>query len=701
MSLQSRMGSLLAILVLVILVTGGAVAFASPKHSIRGEPDRKHKIGSARVENGVAVAKQVLIYIKPGVSSEMVEKLNSKVGAKPVSSIRKLGVVKVNLSDTDIAEALRIYRSSGLVEFAEPNYLRKATAFYPNDPLYPKQWGLAKIGMGQAWETAGFTLSPVKVAVLDTGIDLNHEDLRDALAMNPASPGTVLGRRFYTDLSGRQVSDDKIQDNAGHGTHISGIIAGRINNGLGIAGISTAATIIPVKVLDDVGSGDDASIAEGLIWAADNGARVINMSLAGPTPSSTLASAIKYARDKGAVIVAAAGNAGTDIPSYPAAYEGVIGVGAVAADDTRIYQSSFGPYVDVAAPGMSILSTFLPSKSRDGQPYDWADGTSMAAGFVSGLASMILSINPTLSDERVGGILYVTADDLGTAGWDRYYGHGRINASRAVDISSDNNPPTVAITSPADGTKVSGSILTVSASAYDAEGGIAFVELLLNGKRVGVDALPPYIYNVNVSDIYGKSTIGAVAYDINGNPSRSDITCYKQTFIDVDISYWAFQDIEMLAADKVISGYPGDVFRPADPVGRAEFVKMIIQALGLPKKTYYSGSFTDVPITHWAWPYIEAAYEMGIVTGYSNKKFLPENQIKRVEMANILMKSGVFSKEYSGDEFLDVPESYWGYIPVMSARNAGIINGYPGNYFKPEQAMSRAESAKVIKNLLY
>ena len=698
---RGRVALLLTAFLVVALVAGGAIAYAAPANSTPEKLGRKFVLSDVGTVDGMAVAKQILIHVKPGVSPKMLEKLNAKAGAKSASSIRKLGIVRVTLGDTDIDEAVRIYKSSGLVEFAEPNYVRRATAFAPNDPLYSQQWGLTKIGMGQAWETAGTTLNPVNVAVLDTGVDATHEDLKGALAMSSVDSSKILGRHFYTDSYGRQLSDDSIQDNAGHGTHISGIIAGRTNNGLGIAGIASAARIMPVKVLDDVGFGDDASIAEGMIWAADNGARVINMSLAGPTPSSTLANAVKYVRNKGMVIVAAIGNEGTSSPSYPAAYEGVIGVGAVDSQDAWVPQSNSGPNVDVVAPGMSILSTFPPAKSSNGQPYEVRSGTSMATGFVSGLASMILSINPALSANRVEGILYVTADDLGATGWDRYYGHGRINASRAVYVGSDNNPPAVTISSPTDGVMVNGPTLAVSASTYDTEGSIALVEFYVNGERVGTDVAPPYECSINASNLHGKSTIRTVAYDNSGNSSSAEVTCYKQTFTDVGISYWAFQDVETLAAFGVITGYPGGMFEPDGLVNRAEFVKMIAESMGLPKKLNYSGYFKDVPNTHWAWPYIEAAYDMGIITGYRDGEFLPENQIKRVEVTNILLKSGIFPINILGSEFTDVPMSYWGYKPIMSARNAGIVSGYPDNCFRPERALSRAEAARIIKNSLY
>ncbi|MBS3908027.1 MAG: S8 family serine peptidase [Actinobacteria bacterium] len=656
-------------------------------------------VGAA--SEGAARPGELLVRFKPGADRAAAEALHREVAARPLSTIKRLDIVRVVIESGAVDEAAHHYMNSGLVEFAEPNYRRKATNFVPNDPLYADQWGLPKIGMGKAWELAGSAQTQVKVAVLDTGVDANHEDLKDSLAINTSNGGKVLGRRFFVDGSGKQGSDENFTDEVGHGTHISGIIAAKTGNALGVAGIASTARIMPVKVLDDIGFGDDVSIALGLMWAADNGARIINMSLAGPTPSKTLGEAVRYAQSKGALIVAAIGNDGSGVSNYPAAYEGVVAVGAVDSKDAWIHKSNFGRHIDVVAPGLNILSTFLASKSYDGKAYEVNSGTSMATGFVSGLAALLLAINPALTPERVEGIMSVSADDLGVAGWDRYYGHGRINAGKAVQISTIGTKPAVAIVSPANNTQITKSIMPVLVNASSTSTDIAFVEFYLNGVRQGTVAAPPYVFNIGTGDLFGKNTIKARAYDKNGNTASAEITCYKQTFSDVGSEYWAFEDIEILASEKVLAGYPGGIFMPAKAVGRAEFVKMLVESLGFSKKSSYSGYFKDVSSAHWSWPYIEAAYDLGIISGYGENVFGPEARIKRVEMAAILLRSGVYSLNYSGTAFNDVSPGHWGFVSVMSARNASVITGYPGNYFRPEQAMSRAEAARVIKNSLY
>jgi subtilisin family serine protease len=555
---------------------------------------------------------QLLIKPKAGVDKNRIEALNDEVDAVKRSTINRLGVISVDIRGS-VQGALDKYKSSGLVEYAEPNYLRKAAGFTPNDSYFSEQWGLKKIGMEEAWTDLGLNPQEVRVAILDTGVDYNHEDLQGIFATDPTRSNAILGKHFYTDTSGKQTSDFNIEDKAGHGTHIAGIIGATANNGTGVAGICARARVMPIKVLDDVGYGDDANIAQGLIWATDNGARVVNMSLAGPSKSKTLADAIKYATGRGVVVVAATGNEGSMAPNYPASYDGVIGVGATDVNDLWMEESNYGPYVDVVAPGVSIKSSFPALKSYDGTQYEVSTGTSMAAGFVSGLAALILSKNGAMSDEQVKGIMLVSADDLGQTGWDRYFGYGRINAAKALRFTSDIIKPAVSIVSPFNMTKIEASTFEVTATASDAESGISFVDFLVNGERFGSAANPPYKASLQTKGLNGLNKIQAIAYDKNGNSTTSEISCFKQSFFDVPSDYWAFQDIESLQKSKVLSGYPDKSFKPGNFVGRAEFVKMLIEGLGLSKKHYYSGYFKDVPKTYWAWPYIEAAYDLSLI----------------------------------------------------------------------------------------
>ncbi len=236
------------------------------------------------------------------------------------------------------------------------------------DPHVDEQWPLHQI---RALDWHQFTSADQKVlvAILDTGIDESHEDLR----------GRVVARVNFSDSP---VPND-IQ---GHGTHIAGIIAANSDNGLGIVGIMPDSRLMNIKVADDTGRIQSAAVARGIIWAVNNGASVINISVEFEEPSSALEDAVNYAWSRGAVIVAAAGNHGSQLPVYPAYYENCIAVAATRQDGTLAPLSNYGGWVDVTAPGFSIYST-LPGNS-----YGYKSGTSFATAYVSGLAALLFSL---------------------------------------------------------------------------------------------------------------------------------------------------------------------------------------------------------------------------------------------------------------------------------------------------------------------
>jgi Subtilase family len=287
-------------------------------------------------------------------------------------------------------------------------------ALVPNDPLYEQyQWNLKQIQLPDTWDlTIG---SPdIIIAVLDTGIALSHPDLVNKL---------VPGYDFVN-------NDDVPDDDHGNGTHVAGIAAAETNNTVGIAGVGWQARLMPVKVLDATAGGDTSQAALGVRWAVDHGARVLNLGLAGPTPSSALQDAIDYARRRGAVVVAPVASSGTADISYPAAIPGVIAVAATDRSDRRLAASNTGDYISVAAPGEQVASTFRFTGGSAG--YAVASTTAQAAAHVSGLAALILAINPALQPDEVRALIEVSADDVGPRGRDLETGAGRINAARAV-----------------------------------------------------------------------------------------------------------------------------------------------------------------------------------------------------------------------------------------------------------------------------
>lgn len=332
---------------------------------------------------------------------------HARIGARPIETLRRLDVQRVALpKSVSINQALAHYRSLPSVEFAEPNYIAHHYQMTPNDPSYGSQWALPKISAPTGWSiTTGST--GVTIAIIDTGVDKNHSDLVGKL---------VPGYDFVN-------NDSDADDDNGHGTHCAGIAAALTNNGIGVAGVDWNARIMPVKVLNASGSGSYTGIANGITWAADNGAKVISMSLGGGSGSSTLESAVNYAASKGVVIVAAAGNSNTTAPSYPAYYAACIAVGSTTSTDARSSFSNYGAsWVDVAAPGSSIYSTY------DGNTYATLSGTSMSTPHVAGLAGLLFAKHGTsASASTIRNAIEQNCDNVGT--WVAY---GRINVAKAL-----------------------------------------------------------------------------------------------------------------------------------------------------------------------------------------------------------------------------------------------------------------------------
>lgn len=316
------------------------------------------------------------------------------------------------------------------------------------------QWGLARIGWSP--ELAADATAPVIVAVIDTGLDYYHPDLGpDNVYFNPAE---VLngrdddGNGYVDDVLGWNFVDGNGNpwDQAGHGTHVAGVIAARTGNGEGMAGMHPAARILPLKVLNFIGQGRASRVAEAIYYAVGQGARVINLSLGGDQLSKAARRAIEYAHGKGVVVVVAAGNDGRDIAGRgPAAMEQVITVGASGPDDQRAGFSSHGREVDLVAPGVDILSlrarrtdvalmaekadyragaNFVGPKAR----YYRASGTSFAAPFVSGVAALILSRRPGLDAIAVKRMIVQSARDIGAPGVDLETAYGLLDARSAL-----------------------------------------------------------------------------------------------------------------------------------------------------------------------------------------------------------------------------------------------------------------------------
>jgi subtilisin family serine protease len=295
------------------------------------------------------------------------------------------------------------------------------------DPFRGQQWDFAEMRVAAAWPAS--TGAGVTVAVLDSGVD----------ATNPDLAGQVLPGADLVTGAG-----DAGADPLGHGTHVAGVIAALTGNDLGISSIAPDAKILPVRIVDANGNGFLSTAAAGVVYATDHGADVINMSIAARGSAIDMTDAIAYARSKGVVVIAAAGNdRGVGSPaSYPAAEPGVIAVAATGADDAVAGYSTAGDYVDVAAPGTNILSTFPVAKGAD---FAISSGTSMAAPHVAAVAALLKARDRSLTPDRIAQAIESSAVDLGVPGRDDDYGYGRVDAAAALAALS---PPAVPVPVP-------------------------------------------------------------------------------------------------------------------------------------------------------------------------------------------------------------------------------------------------------------
>jgi thermitase len=323
------------------------------------------------------------------------------------------------------------------VAIAEPDGIATA-AGTPNDPYYPAQWGLPKIGAPAAWDVTTGS-SSVMIAVIDSGVDYSHPD----------SPMNLWWGWDFVDTDGDGVGDDDPDDDYGHGTHVMGIAAARTNNGVGVAGLCPGCSALAIKVLGATGSGTWSNVADGIAYAVDASAPiaqqlVINLSLGGPTTEyerSIVVEAIDYAVMRGAIVVAAAGNLGPQAPMFPASLPQVIAASASDRYDRTDALTSFTQYGDIAAPGEYIYSTWNDATSvsypwpvcigaGEVECYKYESGTSMASPFVAAAAGLVWSIHPEYSSFQVRLALLKNVDVPGD--WSPLYGVGRLNVAGSV-----------------------------------------------------------------------------------------------------------------------------------------------------------------------------------------------------------------------------------------------------------------------------
>ncbi len=443
------------ILTAAMLLAGSGAAQARPDLSVANV---------VPYGQGQAVAGEIIVKFRAGVPSAALDAINRAHGTGVIYRSPHAGFLRLRLpAGRTLVQMIAAYQRLPQVEYAEPNLVRSALMF-PNDPYYPYQWHLddsvapagpnpyggangGGINIEPAWDIS--TGSGVVVAVVDTGIA--YETYTERVGNRSKSYYRAPDLAQTTFVAGYDFvnGDSHPNDDNSHGTHVAGTIAQSTNNSVGAAGVAFGAALMPVKVLDANGSGTDAEVADGIRFAADHGAKVINMSLGGPGSSTTLRDAVAYAYNGGVTIVCAAGNEGNGAnrPSYPAAYDACcVAVAATRYDETRAYYSNYGSYVDIAAPGGDITvdhngdgygdgvlqNTFNPNtRNTSDFGYWFFQGTSMASPHVAGVAALLIADGVAAPDD-VREAIQNSAEDKGASGWDSQYGWGIVDAYAAL-----------------------------------------------------------------------------------------------------------------------------------------------------------------------------------------------------------------------------------------------------------------------------
>ncbi len=494
----------------------------------------------------------------------------------------------------DVAETVdRVRRMPGVIWARQT--VPRAACLVPDDPLYASglgigQWSLSRIRMPVAWDLETGS-GDVIMAILDTGIDQYRPDFAGRIV----SPYSAVERSSVW---------PSWRDKMGHGTAVAGVAVAQGDDAQGMAGVAWNVKIMPVKIADDSGLSDDALLADGLYWAVDHGADVINISFAGPQVTTLEANAIRYAVERGVIVVAAAGNKSSPSVYYPAALPGVIAVGATTRmpADSRASFSAVGENLDLTAPGTEILSWSVAASS-------WVlwQGTSFSAPMVAGVAALVCSAESGLTGPQVGEILNRTADDIGVPGWDREFGWGVVDARAALTEADEL----------AQGTTSSSTTSTSTTTT-----------------------------STTVSTSTTSTTSTTVA------PSTTTTTV-PQTARFVDVTSESspyFEQIERLAGLGVITGKGDGLFHPREAVLRQQFAKMIVKTLGYPVDFSDLCPFGDMAAPDpsvgdlFPYHYVAVAWARGITNGTDETHFSPYRSLTRAQLITMVVRAAALGE---------------------------------------------------------
>lgn len=478
-----------------------ALAFSANAYANPNNQNNNQKRGEEFKRGQILVAPQI------GLSSAEFDKI---VSGKQKRKLGKSNLHVVEVTPGSEAQTIEKLRGNPHIKYAELDkkvYLN----FIPNDSYFGSSYHLGKVGATNAWDTTQG--EGITIAILDSGVNSGHQDL---------APNMVPGYNSYD-------NNTNTADVCGHGTAVAGTSSAVTNNGVGVSGIAGKSKIMPVRIAynDPTNGcyGYYSTITNGLTWAADNGAKIANVSYGGVVGSASIINAANYFRSKGGLVFVSAGN--TSSIDNVAPTSSMVVVSATDQNDNKTSWSTYGNAVTLSAPGANIYTT------TNAGGYSGWNGTSFSSPLAAGVGALVMAANPKLTNNEVENILYTTAVDLGTAGRDQYFGHGRVNADAAVKAavariipSPDTTAPVVAITSPIASSTVSG-IVPILLNATDNKG-VAKVDLYVNGTKFGSDTDAPFGFSWDSTTVAnGMVNFSAIAYDAAGNNSSAPTVSFN------------------------------------------------------------------------------------------------------------------------------------------------------------------------------
>lgn len=605
--------------------------------------------------------KRAIILFEEGKEVQALKEVDGTV----IENFDHIDAASVLVTDENIEEL----KNSENVKRIEEDVLVKGNAQIVD-------WSIPLMQTPLSWDS-GYTGKGVKIAVIDSGI-APHPDLKIAGGVS------MVG---YT---------SSYSDDSGHGTHVAGII-GALDNTIGIKGVAHGANLYAVKVFNSDNTAYLSDVIRGIDWSITNKMDILNLSLGTVDESPSFKAIIQKANAQGILIFAAAGNQGAfnpngDIVEYPARYNEVIAVSAVDQSMKRAPFSSGGPAVDIAAPGVSIYSTYL------GSSYLKMSGTSMATPYVAGQAALLKEAYPDLTSSQIRALLLKNVKDLGVAGKDPIFGAGLLQAKAYVLPEFGKT----AALNPA--VSLEASLMQVKGYERTTKPLKAII-VLKDGKKVDMTttavwtSLNPSIATVSKGSVSlispGKtkitSTYGKLEIEIEVLVEES-----IDSFTDVSPEYWAYKEVEEMKAKKIITGYPDKTFQPANPIRRDHVAAILSRTVPMVQAEPFK-AFPDVPESYDYFQEIKAVQQSGIFSG-NNTGFNPSGKLTRAQMAKVITKA--FNLEAEGDHpFPDVTPDHWAnsYIDVLF--QTGITTGSSGK-FRPESSVTRAELAVFISRAL-